>query len=191
MSVSHPASADLQEILWSEADLQARVRALGAEIARDFPNRAPGREILVVGVLTGSVLFCADLVRAIDVHAQLDFIAVSSYGDRTSSSGVVRLIKDLDRDISGRDVILVEDIVDTGLTLNYLLETLHARQPASLSVCALLDKSAARRCEVPLRYVGFNCPDAFVVGYGLDYAGRYRNLPCIGILNRSIYSDQA
>jgi hypoxanthine phosphoribosyltransferase len=166
---------DLSQILLSEATIQARVLALGKQLAADYVEKDP----LLVGILSGSFLFTADLVRAMNLPLAIDFMAVSSYGDRTSSSGVVRILKDLNSSIAGRHVILVEDIVDTGLTLDYLYQNLQTRHPASLKVCALLDKREARKREVEVDYIGFHCPNEFVVGYGLDYRGRYRNLPFI------------
>jgi len=163
-------------LLLTAEQIRARVVELGAEISRDYQGRTP----ILIGVLKGSLVFMADLARAIGVHVNVDFMSITSYGDGTNS-GVVRILKDLDESITGRDVILVEDIIDTGLTLTYLLATLKARRPASLEVCGLLDKSARRIVEVPIRYKGFDIPDEFVIGYGLDHEGRYRNL-------RSIFS---
>lgn len=174
---------DLSQILLSEATIQARVLALGKQLAADYVEKDP----LLVGILSGSFLFTADLVRAMNLPLAIDFMAVSSYGDRTSSSGVVRILKDLNSSIAGRHVILVEDIVDTGLTLDYLYQNLQTRHPASLKVCALLDKREARKREVEVDYIGFHCPNEFVVGYGLDYRGRYRNLPFIGVLKPEVY----
>ena len=170
--------AGVGEILISEAELQARIRALGAEISADYQ----GRELLLVGVLKGAVFFMADLMRAISVACEIDFMAISSYGAATDSSGVVRILKDLDINIDGRHVLVVEDIIDSGLTLSYLVRNLESRSPASLEVCALLTKPARREIEVPVRYVGFEIPDRFVVGYGLDYAERHRNLPYVAVL---------
>ncbi len=163
--------------LFDTDTIDRRVAELGRTIARDYE----GKELLVVGILSGSFIFMADLVRHIDVPLRVDFMAVSSYGDGTKSSGVVRILKDLNREIHDRHVLLVEDIVDTGLTLHYLLDNLRTREPLSLKVCTLLDKTQARVRDVPIDYVGFACPDAFVVGYGLDVAGLHRNLPYIGI----------
>lgn len=161
--------------LLTQGQISDRVRELGTEITRDYAGRDP----MLVGVLKGSLIFMADLARAIDCPLAVDFMSISSYGDGARSSGVVRILKDLDEPLIGRHVILVEDIIDTGLTLTYLLNTLRARQPASLEICGLLDKSARRIVEVPLRYVGFEIPDEFVLGYGLDHKGRFRNLPDI------------
>jgi hypoxanthine phosphoribosyltransferase len=176
-------TADLSRILLTEGEIKARTQALGRQIAADYAGKDP----LMVGILSGSFLFIADLVRAMNLHIGVDFMAVSSYGDRTTSSGVVRILKDLNSSIAGRDVILVEDIVDSGLTLDYLVQNLRTRHPASLRVAALLDKQEARQRAVELAYVGFECPNEFVVGYGLDYGGRYRNLPFIGVLRPEVY----
>ncbi len=165
----------LGEVLVSEADLQSRVAEMGKEITADYEGRAP----LLVGVLKGAFMFMSDLARQIQLPVEFDFMAVSSYGSATKTSGVVRIVKDLDLDLSGRHVLVVEDVVDSGLTLNYLLKNLRARNPASLEVCALLLKEGQQKVEPPLRYVGFPIPDEFVVGYGLDVAEKYRNLPYI------------
>jgi hypoxanthine phosphoribosyltransferase len=160
-------------VLYTARDIQERVRDLGGAITRDYSGRSP----VLISILKGGAMFHADLLRAIGVRARVDFMSISSYG--AGASGVVRIMKDLDEDIGGQDVIVVEDIADTGLTLSYLLSTLRARDPASLEVCALLDKSARRITPIDIRYRGFDCPDRFVVGYGLDYEERYRNLPFI------------
>lgn len=167
---------DLDEVLFSAEQIATRVGELGRQIASDYAARPP----LLVGILCGCFPFLADLVRSIDLPLQVDFIGVSSYGDDTVSSGVVRTTKDLERSIEGEHVLVIEDIVDTGLTMRYLLDNLRTRRPASVEVCALLHKRGPT--AFPVRYVGFDCPDAFVVGYGLDYAGKYRNLPMIGSL---------
>jgi hypoxanthine phosphoribosyltransferase len=168
------------EILIEPEALQRRVRALGAEISRDYE----GRDLVMIGVLRGAVIFLADLLRNMTVSCEIDFMAVSSYGSQTDSSGVVRILKDLDSSIEGRDALIVEDIIDSGLTLQYLLRNLRARNPASLEACALLTKPERRRVELPIRYVGFEIPDRFVIGYGLDYAQRYRNLGFVAVLNQ-------
>jgi hypoxanthine phosphoribosyltransferase len=165
------------EILVQPDDLKQKVRDLGAQISVDYADR----DLLLVCVLKGAV-FLADLMRAIDIPCEVDFMAVSSYGSETDSSGVVRILKDLDRPIAGRDVLIVEDIVDSGLTLQYLMRNLGAREPASLEVCALLTKPDRRKVELPTRYVGFEIPDKFAIGYGLDVAERYRNLPYVAAL---------
>jgi hypoxanthine phosphoribosyltransferase len=166
------------EVLLDADTIHRRVVQIGAEIGRDFQGTTP----VLVGVLTGAALFLADLVRNIPTQVELDFVAVSSYGESTRSSGEVRVVKDVGHPVEGRDILIVEDIVDTGLTLRYLIETLHARRPASVSTCVLLDKPTKRLVNVPVRYRGFEIEDRFVVGYGLDYAGLYRNLPYIGVL---------
>jgi hypoxanthine phosphoribosyltransferase len=170
--------AAIGEILVQPDDLQHRVRELGEEITRDYA----GREPLLVCVLKGAVFFLSDLMRAIDLPCEVDFMAVASYGSATQSSGVVRILKDLDAVIEGRDVLIVEDIVDSGLTLQYLLRNLKAREPASLEVCALLTKPERLKVDLSPRYVGFPIPDRFAVGYGLDHAERYRNLPYVAAL---------
>jgi hypoxanthine phosphoribosyltransferase len=168
----------LGEVLVTSEDLQRRVAELGRQINADYA----GRPLLLVGVLKGAVFFLSDLMRYIDVPVEVDFMAVASYGSATDSSGVVRILKDLDAPIEGRDVLIVEDIVDSGLTLQYLLRNLGSRNPASLEVCALLTKPERRKVDLPTRYVGFEIPNRFVVGYGLDYAERYRNLPFVAVL---------
>jgi hypoxanthine phosphoribosyltransferase len=167
------------EILVQPDDLKQKVRDLGAQISVDYADR----DLLLVCVLKGAVFFLADLMRHIDIPCEVDFMAVSSYGSETDSSGVVRILKDLDRPIAGRDVLIVEDIVDSGLTLQYLMRNLGAREPASLEVCALLTKPDRRKVELPTRYVGFEIPDKFAIGYGLDMAERYRNLPYVAALS--------
>jgi hypoxanthine phosphoribosyltransferase len=166
------------EILISREDLQRRVAELGAEVSADYD----GRDLVLVGVLRGAFVFLADLMRHLTVPHEVDFMAVSSYGSSTDSSGVVRILKDLDGSITGRDVLIVEDIIDSGLTLQYLLRNLRARDPRSLEVCALLTKPGRRRVELPTQYVGFEIPNRFVVGYGLDHAQRHRNLNHIAVL---------
>jgi hypoxanthine phosphoribosyltransferase len=167
------------EILVQADDLQRRVRELGGQISDDYRDR----DLLLVCVLKGAVLFLSDLMRQIDVPCEVDFMAVASYGDSTDSSGVVRILKDLDEPIEGRDVLIVEDIVDSGLTLQYLMRNLKARGPASLEVCALLTKPERRKATVQARYIGFEIPNRFVVGYGLDHAERHRNLPYVAALD--------
>jgi len=174
--VNDPA---IGEVLVPAEELQRRIRELGAEISRDYD----GRDLIMIGVLKGAVLFLADLMRELTVPCEVDFMAVSSYGSETDSSGVVRILKDLDSSIEARNVLIVEDIIDSGLTLHYLLRNLRARNPASLEVCALLTKPDRRRVELPIRYVGFEIPNRYVIGYGLDYAQRYRNLDCVAVLN--------
>ncbi len=174
---------DVESILISEENLAKRISELGEQISADYA----GKEILAIGVLRGAVVFMADLARAIKVPVMLDFMAVSSYGAGTNSSGVVRILKDLDEDVAGKHVLVVEDIIDSGLTLTYLLENLKSRNPASLRLCTLLNKPDRRKIKVNIDYNGFTVPDYFVVGYGLDYAEKYRNLPFIGILKPEVY----
>ena len=177
---------DIEEVLITEEVLRARINELAAVIADDFAGKVP----LLIGILKGAVMFMVDLARALPLPTEMDFMAISSYGNSTESTGVVRILKDLEAPIEGKDVLIVEDIIDSGLTLRYLLENLQRRNPASLRVCALLDKEkAAHKVLVPT-YVGFTIPDRFVVGYGLDYAQRYRNLPYIGVLKRSVYAGE-
>ena len=178
----HP---DIDHILLEPEAIAARIQTLAQEITA---ATVAVEQVILVGVLKGSVVFMADLARALHRPVALDFIAVSSYGASTSTSGVVRLVKDLDIDIGGRHVLLVEDIVDSGLTLSYVLDIFRRRNPASLAVCALLNKPERRQTDLVLDYVGFDIPDAFVVGYGLDYAEKYRNLPYIGVLKQSVYA---
>jgi hypoxanthine phosphoribosyltransferase len=168
------------DTLVAAEDLERRVRELGEEISRDYD----GRDLVLIGVLKGAVLFIADLMRELTVPCEIDFMAVSSYGSATDSSGVVRILKDLDASIEGRDVLLVEDIVDSGLTLHYLLKSLKAREPRSLEVCALLTKPERRRVELPIRYVGLEIPNRFAIGYGLDHGQQYRNLRHVAALNQ-------
>ncbi|MBJ7399739.1 hypoxanthine phosphoribosyltransferase [Mycolicibacterium sp.] len=180
-------AGDIKSVLVSEAQIQARTVELGTELGRDYADALAGQDLLLVTVLKGAVMFVTDLARAIPLPTQLEFMAVSSYGSSTSSSGVVRILKDLDRDIAERDVLIVEDIVDSGLTLSWLLRNLATRHPRSLRVCTLLRKPDAVRRELDIGYVGFDIPNEFVVGYGLDYAERYRDLPYIGTLDPKIY----
>jgi hypoxanthine phosphoribosyltransferase len=166
------------EILVQADELQHRIKEMAAEISRDYE----GKDLLLIGVLKGAVFFLSDLMRHLDIPCEVDFMAVASYGSSTDSSGVVRILKDLDAPLEERDVLIVEDIVDSGLTLQYLMRTLEARGPASLEVCALLTKPERRKVDMPARYVGFEIPDKFAIGYGLDYAERYRNLPYVAAL---------
>ena len=170
------------EILIDEVTLAARVAELGAEVSEDYQ----GRDLLLIGVLKGAVFFMADLMRHLTVPCEVDFMAISSYGDATDSSGIVRILKDLDINIEGRHVLVVEDIIDSGLTLSYLMRNLESREPASLEVCALLTKPSRREIDVPVRYVGFEIPNKFVVGYGLDFGERYRNLPFVWVLSEHL-----
>jgi hypoxanthine phosphoribosyltransferase len=177
---------DIAKILISAEEIQDKVRAMGEQIAHDYTPRG---DLLLVGVLKGCMMFMVDLARAIQFPLAIDFIATSSYGQSTESSGVVRLLKDLDTDIADRHVLIVEDIIDSGLTLEYLRSQLVRRNPASLRVCALLNKPDRRIADIPVDYLGFDIPNEFVVGYGLDYGERYRNLPYIGVLKQEIYSE--
>ena len=175
----------VEETLVDEAALQARVAELGVEISADYRDR----DLLLIGVLKGAIFFMADLMRQIDLPCEVDFMAISSYGAGIDSSGVVRILKDLDMPIENRNVVIVEDIVDSGLTLSYLLRNLEARRPASVEICALLTKPDRRENDVECRYVGFEIPNRFVIGYGLDFAERYRNLPYIGVLREDLIAD--
>ncbi|MCU1696310.1 MAG: Hypoxanthine phosphoribosyltransferase [Mycobacterium sp.] len=183
---------DIKSVLLSEDQIQARVAELGAELAESYRDAVSenGQDLLLVTVLKGAVMFVTDLARAIALPTQLEFMAVSSYGSSTSSSGVVRILKDLDRDINDRDVLIVEDIVDSGLTLKWLLRNLATRHPRSLQVCTLLRKPEAIRVDLDITYIGFDIPNEFVVGYGLDYAERYRDLPYIGTLDPRVYEAE-
>lgn len=174
---------DVQEVLIPSDEIQAKLRELGERITADYRGEKP----LLVGILRGAIVVMGDLMRNIDLQCEIDFMDISSYGSGTSSSGVVRILKDLEEDITGRRVLIVEDIIDTGLTLSYLLRSLHARKPASLEICALLSKPSRRRVDLDVKYLGFEVPDEFVVGYGLDYAGAYRNLPDICILKPQVF----
>ena len=177
---------DLECVLYTKEEIDARVKELGEQISRDYAGKDP----VFVGILKGSFIFMADLVRAVSIPCSMDFMSVSSYGSGTQTTGAVKIIKDLSRDIEGKDVIMVEDILDTGITLNYLMGYLGNRRPASLRIVTLLNKEARRHKDIHLdvAYTGFHIPDGFVVGYGLDYAEEYRNLPCIGILSSSVYA---
>lgn len=174
---------DIQEILYSEETIKEKVRELGEIISNDYE----GKDLLVVGVLKGSVIFTSELAKNITIPCELDFMAVSSYGKASESSGIVRILKDLDNDIEGKHILIVEDIVDTGITLSYLLDYLKARKASSIEIVALLNKEARRKANIKVKYSGFDVPDEFIVGYGIDYAEKYRNLPFIGSLKREIY----
>ena len=175
---------DMERILLTEAQLKERVAELGRQITEDYA----GREPIFVGVLKGCFIFMADLLRSVELHCRMDFMGVSSYGDGTTTAGAVKINKDLSRDIAGKDVIIVEDILDSGVTLSYLKNYLSVRQPASIKIITLLDKPSRRKADITADYSGFEVEDAFVVGYGLDYAERYRNLPYIGILKAEVYA---
>ncbi|MDN5331863.1 MAG: hypoxanthine phosphoribosyltransferase [Tepidanaerobacteraceae bacterium] len=170
---------DIKEILITEEEIKNKLKELGEKITEDYRDK---KDVLLVGVLKGAVLFIADLIRHINLPVQVDFMAVSSYGASTESSGVVRILKDLDENIEGKNILIVEDIIDSGLTLSYLYNILKSRKPASIKICALLDKPSRRKVNIKVDYLGFEIPDHFVVGYGLDYNEKYRNLPFIGIL---------
>lgn len=173
----------MEEIVVTESALKERIKALGLQITKDYQDKS----LVIISILKGSVIFTSDLVRMIELPLTLDFMAVSSYGNATKSTGVVKIIKDLDKSIEGKHVLIVEDIIDSGLTLTYLKEILSARGPASIKICTLLDKPAHRKEKIAVDYVGFEVPDGFIVGYGIDYAEHYRNLPYIGILKKEVY----
>jgi hypoxanthine phosphoribosyltransferase len=175
---------EIDEVLYSEQEIQDKIASLAKAIDEDYR----GKELLLVGVLKGAVMVMADLARALETPVSMEFMAVSSYGSATSSSGVVRILKDLDREITDQHVLVVEDIIDSGLTLNWLLRNMRSRGPASVEVCALFRKPEAAKVDVPVRYTGFDIPNEFVVGYGLDYAERYRDLPFVGRLKPSVYA---
>ncbi|WP_160690164.1 hypoxanthine phosphoribosyltransferase [Clostridium sp. C2-6-12] len=174
---------DIKEILFSEEVLSKRIKELANEISTDYK----GKDLLVVGILKGSVVFAAELIKNISTPCEIDFMAVSSYGNSTETSGIVRILKDLDNSIEGKDILIVEDIVDTGVTLAYLLKYLKARKANSIEIVALLNKPARRTSDLDVKYIGFEVPDGFIVGYGIDYAEKYRNLPFIGILKPEVY----
>lgn len=174
---------DIQKILFTEEALNQRIEVLGKQITADYKDKP----LTVVGILKGSNIFTSDLVRKIDLPLKMDFMAVSSYGNATESTGVVKIMKDLDRGIEGENILIVEDIVDSGLTLKYLKDILLTRNPASVKICTLLDKPLRRKEKVAVDYLGFEVPDEFIVGYGIDYAERYRNLPYVGVLKREVY----
>ena len=176
---------DILKVLLSEDDIATRVAEIGAQISRDYA----GKRLVMVSVLKGSVVFMADLMRAVTVPAEIDFMCVSSYGSGVKTSGVVKIIKDLDNDLAGMDLLLVEDILDSGMTLEYIKKLLLGRNPNSIKICTLLDKPERRKADVAADYKGFEVPDEFVVGYGLDYAEKYRNLPYIGVLKPSVYGE--
>jgi hypoxanthine phosphoribosyltransferase len=176
---------DIKEVLIAEEEIQKRVKELGENLAEEYQDRFP----LVIGVLKGAMLFMSDIVKNMDIHLEMDFMDVSSYGKSTVSSGEVKIIKDLNTSVEGRDIIIVEDIIDSGLTLNYLVDLLHYRKAKSIKIVTLLDKPTGRKVDLHADLVGFDVPDAFVVGYGLDYAERYRNLPYIGVLKPEVYQN--
>ena len=183
IKTNNALTVDIQEILISAEEIQRRVHWLGQNISRDYLGRNP----MLVGVLKGVLFFMADLLRSITIPSEIDFIAVENYSSESREQGLVRMVKDLNSSITGRHVIFIEDVIDTGLTLNYLLQNLRTRQPANLEVCVLFNKSDHRIIDIPLRYRGFDLPDRFVVGYGLDYKEKYRNLPFLGLLKPEIF----
>lgn len=174
---------DIKEVLFSEESINEKVKEMGKKITKDYE----GKNLIVIGILKGSVLFAADLIKNINMYCEIDFMAVSSYGYSTESSGVVRILKDLDHSIEGKDVLIVEDIVDSGITLDYLLKYLKGRNVKSIEIAALLNKPQRRKVDIDVKYIGFEAPDEFIVGYGIDYAERYRNLPFIGTLKPEVY----
>jgi hypoxanthine phosphoribosyltransferase len=174
---------DIKEVLYSEDQLKDRIRQMGAKISNDYS----GKELILIGILKGSVIFMSDLLKEITIPCKMDFMAVSSYGNSTQSSGVVRILKDLDFEIQGKDVLIVEDIIDSGVTLKYLMKCLFARKPNSLEIICLLNKPDRRKVDIQVKYLGFDVPDYFLVGFGMDYAEKYRNLPYVGILKDEIY----
>lgn len=176
---------DIQEVLYSEEQIQEKVKELGKQISKDYEGRNP----LVICIMKGAFIFMADLVKRLDIPLEVDFMAVSSYGNRAASSGVVKIVKDLDVNVEGRDVLIVEDIIDSGLTLTYLVDVLERRNALSVSIVTLFDKPARRTVGLEVDYTGFEIPDAFVVGYGLDFAEKYRNLPYVGILKEEVYAQ--
>ena len=178
---------DIQTVLVTEEQLKAKVAELGAQISRDYA----GKDLLLVSILKGAVVFMADLMRAVTIHCSIDFMVVSSYGGtNTQTTGLVKIVKDLDADLTGRDVLIVEDVLDTGVTLSHLVSMLKMRNPNSVRICAILDKPARRKTDIAADYRGFEVPDAFVVGYGLDYDEKYRNLPYVGVLKPEIYEGE-
>ncbi len=177
---------DIDTVLYTKEEIAQKVRELGAKISQEYK---PEDEVVVIGVLKGANVFLGDLIREISFPVYIDFMAVSSYGNSTESSGVVRILKDLDLDIEGKHVLIIEDIVDTGLTLKYLTENLKSRKIAGLKICTLLDKPKRRKCDLNIDYIGFEIPDEFIVGYGIDYAEKYRNLPYIAILKKEVYQS--
>ncbi len=174
---------DIKEILFDEETLRNKIKEIGKQISEDYA----GRDLILIGVLKGSVMFMSDLMKEISIYCCMDFMAVSSYGDSTQTSGVVRILKDLDYHIEGKDILIVEDIIDSGITLKYLIEYLKGRKPNSVEIACLLNKPDRRKVDIDVKYLGFDVPDAFLVGYGLDYAEKYRNLPYIGVLKEYVY----
>ncbi|MBU5592090.1 hypoxanthine phosphoribosyltransferase [Clostridium sp. MSJ-4] len=174
---------DIKEVLLTEDELRKKIKEIGEAISRDYK----GKELVLIGVLKGSVMFMSDLMKEISIHCSMDFMAVSSYGNSSESSGVVRILKDLDHSIENKDVLIIEDIIDSGITLSYLIDYLKGRKPNSIEIACLLNKKERRKAEIDVKYLGFDVPDYFLVGYGLDFAEKYRNLPFIGILKENVY----
>ncbi|WP_142413501.1 hypoxanthine phosphoribosyltransferase [Hathewaya massiliensis] len=177
---------DIKEILYSEEELRIKIKELGEKISKDYE----GEDLILIGILKGSVVFMSDLLKEITIPCRMDFMAVSSYGNSSSSSGVVRILKDLDYEIEGKHVLVIEDIIDSGITLKYLLKYLKSKNPESVEVACLLNKQERRKVEIDVKYLGYEVPDYFLVGYGLDYAEKYRNLPFVGILKEEVYTKQ-
>ena len=184
MSEVRRMEQDIEEILLDKETIDKRVQELGAQLTQDYA----GKEVVMIGILKGAIVFYADLARAMDVYMKMDFMGISSYGDAQKTSGIVRITKDIDSSITGKHVIIAEDIMDSGLTLSHLIRLLHERKPKSIRVCCLLDKPSRRECNLTPDYCGFTIPNKFVVGYGLDYQGQYRNLPYVGVLKPEVYS---
>ena len=174
---------DIKEVLYNEDQLRDKIRQMGEKVSKDYY----GKDLILIGILKGSVIFMSDLLKEITIPCKMDFMAVSSYGNSTKTSGVVRILKDLDFEIQGKDVLIVEDIIDSGVTLKYLMKCLSARKPSSLEIICLLNKPERRKVDIDVKYVGFDVPDFFIVGFGMDYAEKYRNLPYVGILKDEIY----
>ena len=185
MSEVRRMEQDIEEILLDKETIEKRVQELGAQLTKDYA----GKEVVMIGILKGAVVFYADLARAMDIYMKMDFMGISSYGDAQKTSGIVRITKDIDSSITGKHVIIAEDIMDSGLTLSHLIRLLHERKPKSIRVCCLLDKPSRRECDLKPDYCGFTIPNKFVVGYGLDFQGQYRNLPYVGVLKPSVYGE--
>ena len=185
MSEVRRMEQDIEEILLDKETIEKRVQELGAQLTKDYA----GKEVVMIGILKGAVVFYADLARAMDIYMKMDFMGISSYGDAQKTSGIVRITKDIDSSITGKHVIIAEDIMDSGLTLSHLIRLLHERKPKSIRVCCLLDKPSRRECDLKPDYCGFTIPNKFVVGYGLDFQGQYRNLPYIGVLKPEVYGE--
>ncbi|MDD6887087.1 MAG: hypoxanthine phosphoribosyltransferase [Candidatus Aphodomorpha sp.] len=185
MSEVRRMEQDIEEILLDKETIEKRVQELGAQLTKDYA----GKEVVMIGILKGAVVFYADLARAMDIYMKMDFMGISSYGDAQKTSGIVRITKDIDSSITGKHVIIAEDIMDSGLTLSHLIRLLHERKPKSIRVCCLLDKPSRRECDLKPDYCGFTIPNKFVVGYGLDFQGQYRNLPYVGVLKPEVYGE--